>query len=62
MLLIISFDSTLSRVLNVLSHLIAEGWQEPLLEYVDPSKVPVHWGGEAVGPDGNTKCSHKVRS
>lgn len=37
-----------------------EGWQAPLLQYVEPSQLPVHWGGELVGPDGNTKCSHKI--
>lgn len=42
--------------------LLADGWQSVLIELVDPSQLPAYWGGELVGPDGNTKCSHKVGS
>lgn len=38
-----------------------EGWKSALLKYIDPSQLPVHWGGELLGPDGDPECSHKVR-
>uniref|UniRef100_A0A090XCF9 Putative phosphatidylinositol transfer protein sec14 n=1 Tax=Ixodes ricinus TaxID=34613 RepID=A0A090XCF9_IXORI len=31
-----------------------EGWQPVLLKCVDPSQLPAHWGGDLVGPDGDT--------
>ncbi|CAN7985270.1 unnamed protein product, partial [Ixodes hexagonus] len=37
-----------------------EGWQPVLLRYVDPSQLPVHWGGNIVGPNGDKKCTHMV--
>lgn len=38
-----------------------EGWKSTLLEYVDPSQLPVWWGGDLLGADGDAKCSDTVR-
>ncbi|XP_040354871.2 SEC14-like protein 2 [Ixodes scapularis] len=38
-----------------------EAWKSALLKYIDPSQLPVHWGGELLGPDGDPECSHKIR-
>lgn len=35
-------------------------WKSALVKYVDPSQLPVHWGGEVRGPDGDPECSNKV--
>ncbi|MCL4133613.1 UNVERIFIED_CONTAM: hypothetical protein GTU68_044313, partial [Idotea baltica] len=37
------------------------GWQEALLEIMDPDQLPAHWGGSMRDPDGNPKCPSKVR-
>ncbi|KAM7312148.1 SEC14-like protein 3 [Ixodes scapularis] len=37
-----------------------EGWKPALLKYIDPSQLPVHWGGELLGPDGDPECSHMI--
>ncbi|XP_037076809.1 SEC14-like protein 2 [Pollicipes pollicipes] len=29
------------------------GWQQRLLELVEPDQLPKHWGGSLIGPDGN---------
>ncbi|XP_042146660.1 SEC14-like protein 2 [Ixodes scapularis] len=37
-----------------------EGWQPVLLKYVNPSQLPVHWGGHLMGPNGDKKCSDVI--
>lgn len=37
-----------------------DGWQEPLLRVLDPARLPQHWGGKLVGPDGDARCSDKI--
>ncbi|CAN7985264.1 unnamed protein product [Ixodes hexagonus] len=37
-----------------------EGWKPVLLKYIDPSLLPVHWGGDRLGPDGDPECSHEI--
>ena len=36
-------------------------WKEKLLEDIDPSELPQHWGGTATDPDGDPHCRSKVR-
>ncbi|KAM7307370.1 SEC14-like protein 2 [Ixodes scapularis] len=38
-----------------------EDWQPVILEYIDPNQLPVHWGGQLRGADGDPKCSDIVR-
>ncbi|CAN7985268.1 unnamed protein product, partial [Ixodes hexagonus] len=35
-------------------------WKPALLKYVDPSELPVHWGGQLTGPGGDPECTHMV--
>lgn len=37
-----------------------DGWQEKLLELVDPALLPAHYGGDMVGPGNDPRCRHKV--
>uniref|UniRef100_A0A6M2CRY3 Putative phosphatidylinositol transfer protein sec14 fat body overexpressed n=1 Tax=Rhipicephalus microplus TaxID=6941 RepID=A0A6M2CRY3_RHIMP len=37
-----------------------DGWKERLRDLMDADIFPVHYGGNMVGPDGDTKCTHKV--
>ncbi|CAN7975179.1 unnamed protein product [Ixodes persulcatus] len=37
-----------------------ENWQPVMLQYVDPSQLPAHWGGDLVGPDGDEECTYLV--
>ncbi|CAN7985266.1 unnamed protein product, partial [Ixodes hexagonus] len=37
-----------------------EGWKSALLKYVEASELPVHWGGELVGPDNDPECAHMI--
>lgn len=36
------------------------GWKEHVLSLIDAAHLPVHWGGDMVGPDGDPRCTHKV--
>lgn len=38
-----------------------EGWRELFAERWDPERLPAHWGGRLVGPDGDGRCTHLVR-
>jgi CRAL/TRIO domain len=35
-------------------------WKAALLDNIGPEQLPVHYGGTQMGPDGDTKCIHKV--
>ncbi|XP_059479315.1 SEC14-like protein 2 isoform X2 [Neocloeon triangulifer] len=35
-------------------------WKAALLEHINTDQLPAHYGGTQVGPDGDTKCTHKV--
>jgi hypothetical protein len=37
-------------------------WKAALLENISPDQLPTHFGGTQMGPDGDTKCTHKVRN
>lgn len=37
-----------------------EGWKESLLQCMDASRLPLHWGGTLTGPDGDPRCPHLV--
>ncbi|CAN8015507.1 unnamed protein product, partial [Ixodes persulcatus] len=41
--------------------IINENWQPVMLQYVDPSQLPTHWGGDLVGPNGDEECTYLVR-
>lgn len=36
-------------------------WKEVLQKYIDPDQIPVEYGGTLTDPDGDPKCSSKVR-
>ena len=36
-------------------------WKERLVEEIDPSELPQHWGGTVTDPDGDVYCRSKVR-
>ncbi|XP_037578170.1 SEC14-like protein 2 [Dermacentor silvarum] len=36
------------------------GWKEHILSIIDAAQLPVHWGGDMVGPNGDPQCRHKV--
>lgn len=36
------------------------GWQELLMDLVDPDQLPKHWGGTLVGKDGNPYFAPEV--
>lgn len=38
-----------------------EGWREVFAERWDLDRLPAHWGGRLVGPDGDGRCPHLVR-
>ncbi|KAK8785100.1 hypothetical protein V5799_008535 [Amblyomma americanum] len=46
-----------SRKVKIFSR---EGWLPVLLEYVDPSQLPAHWGGTIVDPVGGARCTHVI--
>lgn len=48
------------RTANKIEIFTREGWQPVLLKYMDPSQLPVHWGGHLVGPHGDKKCTHMI--
>ncbi|KAM7312137.1 SEC14-like protein 2 [Ixodes scapularis] len=37
-----------------------EGWKPVLFQYVDPSAIPVHWGGTLMGPGDDPECTHMI--
>lgn len=37
-----------------------EGWKPVLFKYVDPSALPVHWGGQLMGPGDDPECTHMI--
>ncbi|KAG0412927.1 hypothetical protein HPB47_009926 [Ixodes persulcatus] len=37
-----------------------EGWKPVLFKYVDPSAIPVHWGGQLMGPGDDPECTHML--
>ncbi|KAG0421186.1 hypothetical protein HPB47_002909, partial [Ixodes persulcatus] len=47
---------TQRTVNKVLIH-ARDDWQPVILEYIDPSQLPLHWGGQIRGADGDPKCS-----
>lgn len=36
-------------------------WKAALLEEIDATQLPANYGGTMTDPDGNIKCSSKVR-
>ncbi|KAH7946997.1 hypothetical protein HPB52_007103 [Rhipicephalus sanguineus] len=38
----------------------AEPWKERLVGIVGAASLPVHWGGDMIGPDGDPRCRHKI--
>ncbi|EEC16094.1 conserved hypothetical protein, partial [Ixodes scapularis] len=34
------------------------GWHPVIIKHVDPSQLPVHWGGHLLGPNGDKRCTH----
>ncbi|XP_070394970.1 SEC14-like protein 4 isoform X4 [Dermacentor albipictus] len=38
----------------------ADAWKERLVDIVGAASLPAHWGGDMVGPDGDTRCRHMV--
>jgi len=36
-------------------------WRAALLEYIDADQLPVYYGGTMTDPDGDPKCSSRVR-
>ncbi|NXN14212.1 S14L2 protein, partial [Indicator maculatus] len=56
---------------NLVKHLLSEetrkkvavlgsNWKEELQKYIDPSQIPVEYGGTMTDPDGNPKCPSKI--
>ncbi|NXG49632.1 S14L2 protein, partial [Psilopogon haemacephalus] len=56
---------------NLVKHLLSEdtrkkvvvlgsNWKEELQKYIDPSQIPVEYGGTLTDPDGNPKCPSKI--
>ncbi|KAG0412932.1 hypothetical protein HPB47_009931 [Ixodes persulcatus] len=43
---------------NKLEIFSRENWQPVMLQYVDPSQLPTHWGGDLVGPNGDEECTY----
>ncbi|KAK8765444.1 hypothetical protein V5799_031952 [Amblyomma americanum] len=37
-----------------------DGWKERLLCIIDAEHLPVHWGGNMMGPGNDPQCRHKV--
>ncbi|KAL1425947.1 hypothetical protein MTO96_018658 [Rhipicephalus appendiculatus] len=37
-----------------------DGWKSTLLDIMDADQLPVHWGGNMVGPGNDSRCRHKV--
>ncbi|NWI40275.1 S14L2 protein, partial [Picathartes gymnocephalus] len=40
---------------------LGSNWKEVLQKYIDPTQIPVEFGGTLTDPDGDPKCSSKVR-
>ncbi|KAL1443704.1 hypothetical protein MTO96_030212 [Rhipicephalus appendiculatus] len=36
-----------------------DGWKSTLLDIMDADQLPVHWGGNMVGPGNDSRCRHK---
>ncbi|KAJ6659068.1 hypothetical protein lerEdw1_019371 [Lerista edwardsae] len=56
---------------NLVKHLLSEDtrkkivilgadWKEELLKHIDPSELPVEYGGTLTDPDGDPKCKSKL--
>ncbi|XP_040504197.1 SEC14-like protein 2 isoform X3 [Gallus gallus] len=56
---------------NLVKHILSEdtrkkvmvlgsNWKEVLQKYIDPSQIPVEYGGTLTDPDGNPKCPSKI--
>ncbi|POI20844.1 hypothetical protein CIB84_015408 [Bambusicola thoracicus] len=39
---------------------LGSDWKEVLQKYIDPSQIPVEYGGTLTDPDGNPKCPSKI--
>ncbi|NXM90646.1 S14L2 protein, partial [Oenanthe oenanthe] len=39
---------------------LGSNWKEVLQKYIDPSQIPVEYGGTLTDPDGDPKCSSKI--
>ncbi|NXE96017.1 S14L2 protein, partial [Menura novaehollandiae] len=39
---------------------LGSNWKEVLQKYIDPTQIPVEYGGTLTDPDGDPKCSSKV--
>ncbi|XP_042684732.1 SEC14-like protein 2 isoform X1 [Centrocercus urophasianus] len=39
---------------------LGSNWKEVLQKYIDPSQIPVEYGGTLTDPDGNPKCPSKI--
>ncbi|NXK85461.1 S14L2 protein, partial [Formicarius rufipectus] len=40
---------------------LGSNWKEVLQKYVDPEQIPVEYGGTLTDPDGDPKCSSKIK-
>ncbi|KAI0213251.1 SEC14-like protein 2 [Lamellibrachia satsuma] len=40
-------------------NLLGSNWKERLVEGIDPSELPQHWGGTVTDPDGDVYCRSK---
>ncbi|NXH55812.1 S14L2 protein, partial [Rhabdornis inornatus] len=39
---------------------LGSNWKEVLQKYIDPTQIPVEYGGTLTDPDGDPKCSSKI--
>ncbi|NWV81227.1 S14L2 protein, partial [Dasyornis broadbenti] len=39
---------------------LGSNWKEVLQKYIDPSQIPVEYGGTLTDPDGDPKCRSKI--
>ncbi|XP_042149773.1 SEC14-like protein 2 [Ixodes scapularis] len=37
-----------------------DGWREIMRDTFEPERLPKHWGGDMLGPDGDPRCTDKV--
>ena len=54
------FYTTYLRTLSV-GIFVSADWKKVFQEEFDLNDLPVHWGGNAMGPDNDPYCKRKVQ-